>query len=448
MIRSSVCRINLTRLVCQAARPIRQARTPDEDADFWRNKGNEFFKFGNHAKAKQCYTSSIAALPSAAAFTNRALVCTKLKEWTQAETDCLQVCTEFPSARKLSLRPTAVVGLHPQPQRNAGNPSEFDTIPVQAIEQDSEYLKAWQRRATVRKQQGNTMGCLDDLQQALQLAPRSAAISSELRSVLRAKMADTGLQLPAELIEASVALEKGPRSDVGGAQPCTDTCEAPSPPATAQAASSSAARPGLDGSQDSQRNPALDTSTQPSLANSTLVRPALPSEAGSEAPASAASRPRSATGSRSASGRGSPLEDLDLPTRPLKAPSTCSEFESTWRGLKGDLDAQSRYLRLIQPETLPRILKSSLTPYLLEGVVRTVLQGMLCRAEGGASAEDAGLGVRMLQGLAKAHRFPMNAMLVPSSRRKALSAAWDVAAGTLLEEHQDAFDALRSVYKL
>lgn len=95
----SVCRINLTRLVCQAARPIRQARTPDEDADFWRNKGNEFFKFGDHAKAKQCYTSSIAALPSAAAFANRALVCTKLKEWTQAETDCSQVCTEFPSAR-------------------------------------------------------------------------------------------------------------------------------------------------------------------------------------------------------------------------------------------------------------------------------------------------------------------------------------------------------------
>ena len=92
----NVCLINLTRLVCQAARPIRQARTPDEDADFWRNKGNEFFKFGDHAKAKQCYTSSIAALPTAAAFGNRALVCTKLKEWTQAETDCSQVCSDFP----------------------------------------------------------------------------------------------------------------------------------------------------------------------------------------------------------------------------------------------------------------------------------------------------------------------------------------------------------------
>ena len=347
-----------------------------------------------------------------------------------------------------ALRPSAVVGLHPQPQRNAGKPSELDTVPVQAIEQDGEYLKAWQRRATVRKQQGNTMGCLDDLQQAVQLAPRSAAISGELRSVLRTKMADTGLQLPEELVEAPVALEKVPPSGLSGAQPCSDTYQATSPSVTAQAASSSAAQPGLNDSQASQRHLADDAAPQLSLSTTTLVRPALPAVAGSEHTASAASRTCSATGSRSVSGRGSPLEALDLPTRPLKAPSTCSEFESTWRGLKGDLDAQARYLRLIQPETLPRILKSSLTPYLLEGVIRTVLQGMLCSSEGGASAEDAGLGVRMLQGLAKAHRFPMNAMLVPSSRRKALSAAWDVAAGTLLEEQQATFNALRCVYKL
>ena len=90
----------------QAAPPIRQARSPEEDAEFWRSKGNDFFKFGDYVKAKQCYTSSIAAQPSAAAFANRALVCTKVKEWTQAERDCSQVRLQLrdSSMRSLSLR--------------------------------------------------------------------------------------------------------------------------------------------------------------------------------------------------------------------------------------------------------------------------------------------------------------------------------------------------------
>lgn len=72
-------------------RPIRQKRTSLEEAEFWRNKGNDYFKFGDLRKAKECYTTSLQASPSAATYANRALMSVKAKEWSLAEADCTQV---------------------------------------------------------------------------------------------------------------------------------------------------------------------------------------------------------------------------------------------------------------------------------------------------------------------------------------------------------------------
>jgi tetratricopeptide (TPR) repeat protein len=86
---------------------IRQPRTPYEESEFWRNKGNEFFQFGDYARAKHCYTSANAALPSAASFANHALACMKLKEWQQAEEDCSHVCPGPPAPSRDDLAPCA-----------------------------------------------------------------------------------------------------------------------------------------------------------------------------------------------------------------------------------------------------------------------------------------------------------------------------------------------------
>ena len=85
-LRSLYCHLQIV----QAA-PVRQARSPEDEAEFWRNKGNEYFKFRDFVRAKTSYTSSIEAVPSAAAFANRALAGMKLKEWQQAEADCSEV---------------------------------------------------------------------------------------------------------------------------------------------------------------------------------------------------------------------------------------------------------------------------------------------------------------------------------------------------------------------
>jgi tetratricopeptide (TPR) repeat protein len=71
--------------------PIRQPRTPAEARDFWKDKGNQYFKVGDFQKAKECYSSSLVAQYSAAACMNHALACLKLKEWQQAEDDCSRV---------------------------------------------------------------------------------------------------------------------------------------------------------------------------------------------------------------------------------------------------------------------------------------------------------------------------------------------------------------------
>jgi hypothetical protein len=71
---------------------------------------------------------------------------------------------------------------------------------VQAIQCDDMYLKAWQRRALARRENGDVHGCLSDLDMALQLSPGSAAISKELRVALAKELCSRGLRMPDALL--------------------------------------------------------------------------------------------------------------------------------------------------------------------------------------------------------------------------------------------------------
>jgi hypothetical protein len=306
-------------------------------------------------------------------------------------------------------------------------------VRMQAVEQDPEYLKAWQRRALVRKQLGNTLGCLDDLQHALLLAPGSAAIGRELRSVLQARMHEVGLRMPEDLTSVPVLMEDAAPPNHGSSSKQQRNASASRGPSDLAAHASDAGQIRLsqvpDANAIEQDHPGMSTA---------------PAER-SESPASTASRSHSV---RSASGRTSPLAGLDLPTRPSHAPSTGAEFVSSWRGLKGDPAAQAQYLRLIERNALPRILRSSLTPHLLEGITSTALQQLVVGSEGGTEAADAELGVKLLQELANTPRFAMNAMLIPRGRRKVLVDAWAAALRATAGWQEDALVQLRSVYKL
>ncbi len=90
----------------------------------WKERGNELFKKGSFAEAKTAYSRSLSQKQTAVVYANRAQACLKLGQAAQAEKDCSE-----------------------------------------ALELFMQYIKAWQRRATARKQLGNNFGAAEDFEQ-------------------------------------------------------------------------------------------------------------------------------------------------------------------------------------------------------------------------------------------------------------------------------------------
>ena len=309
---------------------------------------------------------------------------------------------------------------------------------MQALECDAEYLKAWQRRAEVRKVRGDRRGCLADLDAALRLAPASAAISRELRAVLAAELEERGIKLPAEL--RTVPVEGLPQA--AEAQPDDGSQDAVVAEGAEEAAQPECGGPA--GGSRAEPPPAGEPSGD-AASGGAEPPPPPPAQEPKQKPASTQGSPLRA--SRPVSGRSSPLDaPLELPARPLRPPATSSEFEQHWRSCKGDAAAQARYLAVIEPTTLPRVFKSSLTPALLDGIVATLLQQ--ARTGDGGAVVHAEHCVRLLECLSAAERFGMNTMLIPGKRRAQLAEEWAAAA---LESPPDVaakLQSLRKVYRM
>jgi len=107
-------------------------------------------------------------------------------------------------------------------------------------------------------------------------------------------------------------------------------------------------------------------------------------------------------------------------------PKSSTDFETTWKRLKGDKAAQASYLRRIDPASLPLLFKTSLTGPLLSGVAAAALADMqesLVAAQG--SPEWA---VALLEGLTQVPRFDMTAMLLPRADKAALKGSLEACA--------------------
>jgi hypothetical protein len=332
---------------------------------------------------------------------------------------------------------------------------------VQAIQQDPDYLKAWQRRALVRKQQGDHDGALQDLQAALHLAPASKAIGCEFWSALRSKLKSSGLQLSQGLVSVPVSFVKGAqeiRAQLHGESSTTDwNAQAHylrgEPPVQPVAASCVKTALGAAQGVDVQGAAGQDGVCAGCKVGSDEATSGLH---GNDASADTecgvppeSTRPSSAPLSRFQSGRVSLVAGpLDLLHQPSKVPTTSTEFESYWRGLKGDVEAQARYLRLIEPHALPAIFKSSMTPHILEGIVATVMQQIL-PCEGLTQDVTGAFGTQVLQSLTNVDRFAMNVMLVPGKKRRVLAESWgNILNLPGLSRETGVLRELRSLYKM
>lgn len=74
------------------------------EANYERNKGNEFFKVGDYEEAHMHYTESINCRPTAPAFTNRALTNLKLKNYKNTIDDCCSALAIEPYNYKALVR--------------------------------------------------------------------------------------------------------------------------------------------------------------------------------------------------------------------------------------------------------------------------------------------------------------------------------------------------------
>ncbi|KAF5833987.1 hypothetical protein DUNSADRAFT_9513 [Dunaliella salina] len=142
--------------------PIRNSEPQTSEA--WRTRGNDLFKAGQHAYAKECYSRSIALDPaSATAYANRAMAELRLMEWPQAEEDC---------SHALKLEPNHVKALH--------------------------------RRGTARRRLGNTFGAAQDFEHALRMEPGNASLAKERDAAVDAHLAAAQLQMPSRRTRLAV----------------------------------------------------------------------------------------------------------------------------------------------------------------------------------------------------------------------------------------------------
>jgi len=135
-----------------------------------------------------------------------------------------------------------------------------------------------------------------------------------------------------------------------------------------------------------------------------------------------------------------------------------------WLGIPAMFAArQAKYLKLIQPQQLPAILKNSLTASLLT----SILSVALAAAAGGpdtatASVDAPGSGasgssstaldvphaVQLMEQLVQVPRFAMTVMCLTGKDKAALKQSWDAAAAAADLGLQKQLASLRTSYNL
>jgi len=329
-------------------RPAARGKTAAQLKD----EGNQLFKRGKHAEAIEQYTASLEIEPTHLAFANRAMARLKLGSFAEAEADC-----------------TAALALEP------------------------EYVKAYSRRGTARRQQGRPLPAALDFEAALRLEPTSKALRDERLTCLALVQTQEKL-LPLSARHVIPVEEDGPEPP--GA-------EAPAPKAA----------------------PAKGS-------------PPPPKEKGSPPPKKGeASPPKMKKAS-------SPKVKVPVVQQALVAPRTGTDFELAWKGCKGDAARRAELVALVDAAAVPTIFKSSLTAPLLLDVLHVVLERLVGTAARGE------LGLDLLRGFARVPRFDMTVMCFPAKSKPALRAAWDGARERLAGDAaaQAALDGLRGAYRL
>ncbi|KAG9324522.1 hypothetical protein KVV02_006016 [Mortierella alpina] len=345
-----------------------QTKVPDPvaAANTEKEKGNEQFKKGQYLKAIEHYSASMVLNPSNPVLPiNRAMALLKLERYSEVERDC-------------------TLGL---------------TL-------DSRNVKALWRRGIARRFMGNLDAAVLDFELALKIDPSNKAVKEELsklrqvgsasknptQSVPESKAAPTtGSSLsvakspvesssPARVISSKRVMIKEVQNDRDSELFSTVKISIPPPSVT----SSQATTPTV----------ALPTSSPPEASEATKAAP--PAAVSPLAPTT----PAVYTQATSAKVQ-------------MTTPTTTMEFQRDWKSYSRNKDLLYQYIKLIQPEALPSIFKSSFESDYLSSMLA------VCR-EYYIPMEEPQLLYRTLVGLSKVQRFDMTLMFTTSADTKNL----------------------------
>ena len=378
-----------------------------------KNQGNAKYQRGDLAGALDLYTRSIAKDPrNTVVYVNRAQVKLKLNDFAGAEADC-----------------TAALG------------------------QDAANVKAQYRRGMARRELGKLEESLADYRVAAASLAGNPQVQKELEEVQRL-LKEWEQEAAAAPKVRIVEIEEESDSDEEEVEvpvrhvPRAESPAAPAAPAAPQAFSKvipieedsesdeedavAAAEPAAPAvksipieevSDDSDSEEEVEIPVRRVGAEEASVRKPRGSVASSTSDWEVVSTPsqdgdRSHPASPTGGDAAAPAGDTVLGFGP---PRTSVDLERALKALAGQQDALERYVALIPAETYAPLLKESLTPDVIFGMVR----GLLCFGEEPEKLYAA------LELLSEVKRFDINSMLIPSRKKAVLAETFDRLKGAV-----------------
>ena len=390
-----------TKSTDEPAKTLPPIRREPVTADEWRLRGNDLFRAGQYEDAVTCYERSIKVEPTAAAHGNRSMALLKLKRWAEAETDA-----------------TEALGLDPY------------------------FLKAYQRRAAARTEQGNWLGAAEDTEEALRLSPGDVGLRRDRLTHVAKLLRVEGLEAPRGSYRVpTVAFAPPPgwpateddgkaikdmKEKPGAVQEDTPTTTTSPEGGEGKSGKRADGKSGnrrlvieeeddeeeAEGTPVGKRGPSTSTGSGFSGTTTLEVMEISGGDLGTrptQTPPTTASSPVVATS----------LTPVSLPPPPPlnTPPKTGSELETAWRTRTTPSD-RATLVSTMDPRDLPTVLRISLTPVFLEELLLVLLTEV--RVQHGSSKALA-----LLEALPSVSRFDMVRMLLCRKGKVAVGAAWD-----------------------
>ncbi|XP_075493726.1 uncharacterized protein LOC142531478 [Primulina tabacum] len=355
------------------------------DANSEKELGNEFFKQRKFNEAIDCYSRSIALSPTAVAYANRAMAFIKIKRFQEAELDCSE-----------------------------------------ALNLDDQYIKAYSRRSTTRKELGKLKESLDDAEFALRLDPQNQEIKkqfAEAKSLIQKEI----LKKSSRAVEGSV---EGVRRTLKSEMRKISSVSSDYPARTVTEILDN------DAKDDNKRDVPSESLKEikgdnmrinGSDVNTTLENAKIKHK-NEEQDLNASVQELAAKAANLAKAEAA---------KNIVPPSSGFEFEVSWRKLSGDRELQARLLKAISPTALPGIFKNALSSPVLVDIIRCIATFFM---------EDMALSVDFLLNLTKIPRFDMIVMCLSSTHKADLLRIWDEVFCKAAPDYTEILANLRSRY--